>query len=78
MIDKGAGHGHIGYVLPVSEDGSQIIMVEGNCGNRVKLSLRDLADPQIVGFIDNVPAEANAEFERGIVDAPKVGADVTR
>lgn len=78
LMDKGGGHGHIGYVLRVSTDGAQINTVEGNCGNRVKLGLRDVGDPQIAGFIDNVPDEQGTDFERGVVQAPKVGADATR
>jgi hypothetical protein len=78
VMDKGRGHGHIGYVLRVSEDGKSINTLEGNCGNRVKLGLRSLEDPQIIGFIDNVPGEQNAGFERGVVKAEQVGAAATR
>jgi hypothetical protein len=78
VMDKGGGHGHIGYVLRVSEDGTSINTLEGNCGNRVKLGLRSLSDPQIVGFIDNVPHEQTTGFERGVVQAAKVGAEGTR
>jgi hypothetical protein len=78
LMDKGGDHGHIGLVLRVSADGSRINTLEGNCGNRVKLGLRDVGDPQIAGFIDNVPEESSTDFERGVVQAPKVGADATR
>jgi hypothetical protein len=78
VMDKGSGRGHIGYVLRVSEDGEQINTLEGNCGNRVKLGLREVADPQLAGYIDNVPSEHGTDFERGVVQAPKVGADGTR
>jgi hypothetical protein len=78
VMDKGSGHGHIGYVLRVSEDGRSINTLEGNCGNRVKLGLRALTDPQIVGYIDNVPGEQNVGFERGVVEAAHVGQAATR
>jgi hypothetical protein len=67
VMDRGGGHGHIGFVLRVSEDGKQINTVEGNCGNRVKLGLRSLADPEIVGYIAVVEDEPTTAFERGIV-----------
>lgn len=78
IMDKGANGGHVGYVLRVSEDGMRINTVEGNCGNRVKLGLRYLTDPQIVGFIDNVPSEKPVSFSRGVMNAPLVGRDGTR
>lgn len=78
VMDRGGGHGHIGFVLRVSEDGARINTLEGNCGNRVKLGLRELSDPEIIGFIDNVPSESSARFERGVVDAPALGRDSTR
>jgi hypothetical protein len=67
VMDRGGGHGHIGFVLRVSEDGKQINTIEGNCGNRVKLGLRNLADPEIVGYINDVQNELTSTFDRGIV-----------
>jgi len=46
------GMGHIGLVATVSQDGESFNTVEGNCGNRVKVSLRDVHSPVLVGFID--------------------------
>jgi hypothetical protein len=66
-MERGRGRGHIGFVLRISHDGAQINTVEGNCGNRVKLGLRDLSDPEIVGFIDNLKDENASDFDRGIV-----------
>lgn len=75
VMDRGGGRGHIGFVLRVSADGRHINSVEGNCGNRVKLGLRALSDPEIVGFIDNVQQEQARDFERGIVSAEPVAGD---
>jgi hypothetical protein len=74
--DKGS-HGHIGYVLRVSVDGKQINTLEGNCGQRVQLGLRETSDPKIIGWINTVPSE-KPEFERGVIDAKKVGAEGPR
>ncbi len=70
-------HGHIGYVLRVSEDGLEINTIEGNCGQRVQLGLRTLTDPKIIGWIDTAPDEKPA-FERGVIDAKRVGSFGTR
>jgi hypothetical protein len=78
VMDRGAGKGHIGFVVRVARDGATINTVEGNCGNRVKVGLREVADPEIVGFIDNVPSERPTGFERGVVAAPRVGGEGTR
>jgi CHAP domain len=77
VMDRGSGHGHIGFVLRVSDDRKQINTLEGNCGNRVKLGMRELSDPEIIGFIDNVPSENNTVFELGIADASNLGRDRT-
>lgn len=73
---KGNGKGHIGWVLRVSEDGSAINTCEGNCGNRVKVGMRD-TDERIAGYIQIVPA-GPAGFERGLIEAPNVGGAGTR
>jgi hypothetical protein len=78
VMNRGGGRGHIGFVLRVSQDGTQINTLEGNCGNRVKLGLRELRDSEISGFIDNVPSEAPLDFERGIVSAKPLGGASTR
>lgn len=81
VMDRGGVHGHIGFVLRLSDDRKLINTVEGNCGNRVKVGLRDLSDPEIVGFIDNVPSEAETGFELGItpgVSAEPVSSASTR
>lgn len=46
------GLGHIGLVATVSEDGESFNTVEGNAGNRVKVSLRGIDNPVLAGFID--------------------------
>lgn len=70
--------GHAGFVLRLSADGTEINTVEGNCGNRVQLGLRDLSDPKILGFIDTVPEEPCEGFARGVIDAKRVGSAGTR
>ena len=78
VIDAGKGKGHIGFVLRVSKDALEFNTVEGNCGNRVKLGLRRLDEPNLVGFIDNVSGEHPVEFERGVVSASSVARETTR
>lgn len=78
VIDHGGGSGHIGFVLRVSEDGSEINTVEGNCSDRVKLGLRSLRTPHLLGYIDNVPGERPEQFERGVVKVGAVDRDNTR
>jgi hypothetical protein len=73
VMDRGGGHGHIGFVLRVNAERTQINTVEGNCGNRVKVGLRELSDPEIVGFIDNAPLENGSAFELGIAEATNLG-----
>jgi hypothetical protein len=77
VMDRGGGHGHIGFVLRVDGDRKQINTVEGNCGNRVKVGLRQLDDPEIVGFIDNVPGESATDFELGVALLAENRADAT-
>lgn len=77
VMDRGGGHGHIGFVLRLSEDRRLINTVEGNCGNRVKVGTRWLDDPEIVGFIDNVPNESTPGFELGVASAPALGTEST-
>ena len=74
--DRG-NHGHTGIVIRVSEDGALINTVEGNCGQRVQLGLREVGDSQIIGWIDTAPGE-RPEFELGAIDAKKVGGAATR
>lgn len=69
--------GHIGFVLQVAEDGKSINTVEGNCGNRVKIGRRVLADPKLRGFI-NIVGD-HPEFDRGSLRGAKdVGGSGTR
>jgi hypothetical protein len=78
VMDHGNGTGHIGFVLRVSPDGATINTVEGNCGNRVKVGVRSFASEEIVGFIDNVPDETSADYERGVLGADLVDSASTR
>jgi len=80
VMIKGGGKGHIGFVLRVEDDGSRINTIEGNCGNRFKVGLRDV-DKRITGYIDvcgdsgGIPIES---FDRGVIDASDVGHATTR
>lgn len=78
VFDHGEGKGHIGFVLRVSKDGSEINTLEGNCANRVKLGVRRVDASDLAGFIDNVPSEHPVEFERGVVSAASVVGETTR
>lgn len=74
----GVGKGHIGFVLRVSKDGKKINTVEGNCGNCVKVGLRDV-DEKIVGFVNPFSDELEGhDFTRGIRQVASVGKDTIR
>jgi len=62
------GLGHIGLVATVSQDGESFNTVEGNAGNRVKVSLRDVHNPVLVGFVDFFGDRATVlpKVERGL------------
>jgi hypothetical protein len=73
--------GHIGFVYRVSEDGTEINTIEGNCANRVKIGRRSV-DDRIFGWIDfwgdSMAAMEYSKFERGLIQAPNVGRARTR
>ncbi len=71
--------GHIGFVHRVSKDGGSFNTIEGNCGNRVKLGRRAIAEPTLVGFIDFwKDGRQRQDFTRGLSRARNVGRDTTR
>jgi len=72
----GPTKGHVGFVYRVSEDGTVINTVEGNCGNRVKIGRRVL-DARIHGVINFFEGRVR-DFDRGLIDAKNVGKDGTR
>jgi hypothetical protein len=83
------GRGHIGFVLRAQvpaknarmagNKATKINTVEGNCGNRVKIGERDLADPNIVGFINPFPADEQPhDWQKGLVRASAVEGAATR
>jgi hypothetical protein len=77
---KGKRHGHIGFVLRVSEDGTKFNTIEGNCANRCKVGLREF-DERVAGFIDvcgDHDHVAMSSFERGIIEAANVASATTR
>jgi len=88
-IPRGQGYGlipgnafimtrkHIGFILRVSEDEKEINTIEGNCGNRVKIGLRDI-DDQISGFVVTTNTSTSTNFERGITKATNLSQDGTR
>lgn len=77
-----SGRGHIGFVLRVEMQNGRAVAintVEGNSANRVKLGKRDLASPDIVGFINNYPDDEQPEnWETGLVTAASSDGDTTR
>lgn len=76
IMDYGGGKGHIGFVLRISDNG-KINTVEGNCGNRVKVGLREIVD--INCFINPFGDENDVRpFEHGIHEVGSVGKDMTR
>jgi len=73
------GKGHIGFVLRVSEDGSEFNTIEGNCGNRVKIGKRRMDQASLEGFINFYPVEEQPQdWERGLVSAKSVAKEGTR
>ncbi len=75
--DRGA-KGHIGFVLRVSPDYSVINTVEGNTGNAVRLGIRSLSDPRILGAICTVPEDLAIDLVYGTIEAEDVAKDGTR
>jgi hypothetical protein len=69
--------GHVGFVLRVSKNGSIINTVEGNCGNRVKVGIRDTGT--IYGFI-NLYGDygSSAPFSHSLLPVPTTDKDDTR
>ncbi len=76
------GTGHIGFVLRVEVSNGQAVAintVEGNAGNRVKVGKRNLSSTDIIGFINNFPADEQPEdWEMGLVQAGLSDSDSTR
>ncbi len=68
--------GHVGFVLRVSKNGSIINTVEGNCGNRVKVGVRNT--DTMHGFINLYGDGARTGFSRSLLPLPSTGADDTR
>ena len=46
------GSGHSGIILSVAPDNETFNTIEGNVGNRVKVGIRHLSQPCLVGFIN--------------------------
>lgn len=68
--------GHIGFVLRVSKNGTMINTIEGNCGNRVKVGLRDTST--IHGFINFYGDGYRTHYSRALLEVADTGSDGTR
>jgi hypothetical protein len=67
------GSGHAAGVVRVSTSGSQFNAIEGNVGNRLKHSIRNVSDGVLVGFVNLFGDDANPpQFVRGVTEAPVV------
>ncbi len=72
------GKGHVGFVLRVSPDYRVVNTVEGNCGNAVRLGVRSLDNPGLVGAICTVPDDLAIDLVYGTIEAEDVAKDGTR
>jgi hypothetical protein len=78
---KLTGTGHIGFVLRVdrAREATVFNTTEGNCGNRVKVGLRQICQSSLVGFINQYAQdEQPTDWETGLIAADDVGAEGTR
>lgn len=80
---KLTGQGHIGLVAATAVAGDKFNAVEGNAGNRVKLTLRSDATEYLAGFVDlfGDSAALRGSFSRGLLgkaSAAGAGAAATR
>ncbi len=66
LSDGEGGKGHIGIVLRVDDEGTSYETIEGNSGNRVRVGLRHVSDPQLQGWVDTVASETHARVKRGL------------
>jgi hypothetical protein len=63
------GSGHTGIVTAVAADAKSFNAIEGNAGNRVKQTLRQMSQGDLIGFINDFPAdEQPTGFARGVVE----------
>jgi len=73
---KSGGKGHTGFVAGISENGASIYTVEGNCGNRLKIGIRD--KESINFYIDCLDDGQSEDFSRQDFNVDKVGNLGTR
>jgi hypothetical protein len=73
---KLTGLGHIGLVLATSQDAEKFNTGEGNAGNRVKISRRDVSQSTLVGYIDLFGDRADIlpKFERGLLAQAEIAS----
>ena len=57
--------GHVGFVLRLSQDAETINTIEGNCGDRVRITSRALSDDKLKGFVNIVGDRP--DFRRGLL-----------
>jgi peptidoglycan hydrolase-like protein with peptidoglycan-binding domain len=70
-----SGAGHAAAVMKVNTSGTQFNAIEGNIGNRLKFSVRDVAEASLVGFVNPfMDADALPKFARGLDKAPVIKA----
>lgn len=72
------GTGHVGFVLRVSEDGSEFQTVEGNCGNRVAVKTRKISRATLIGFVNRWGNDGDCDYERGLCPRMSETASGTR
>ena len=78
---KLVGTGHIGFVLRVDKatNAKAFNTIEGNCGNRVKVGLRQIDQSTLVGFINQYPVEEQpTDWQTGLITADQVADLGTR
>lgn len=74
---KPSGKGHTGIIAGLSADGTRVVTVEGNCGNRVKVGCRFLGDLDYI--IDPYSDDQTMDFGRiDTAHLPALGGDGTR
>jgi peptidoglycan hydrolase-like protein with peptidoglycan-binding domain len=71
-----SGAGHAAAMARLSLNGAQFNALEGNVGNRLKHSVRNVSEKSFIGWINPFGDKNNPpKFERGITQAPVIAAD---
>lgn len=73
------GRGHIGWVYSLAPDAKSFNTLEGNCGNRVKLGVRNVSQGTLVGFVNLFGDEDTEDTsERKLLKGSDVAGSGTR